>query len=384
MNRKILPLRFRATVDSLLLPLVLSATVGVAAIAKSADLVIWHSQPAKPGQTVLLYGDGLGSAKVTAWRLPDDEPGGPGPAVLDTEATTAGSEELIPIQPRERALKVLLPDSAAPGVFALRVGTEGRQQTVLVNGPQPWWARGAQRLEATAGEDLRVFGLGLGWAGVNEPLAGLPPGTPKTRVALRGLCAVELAVQEADLYSVRAPLPADLPAGDYEVWVHNGCGGPQAWARCPEPLRVQRVEPWPEREFNVLHHGARGDGVADDTGAVQQALDEAGRAGGGVVWFPSGQYRFNRPLRIPRRVLLRGASREATLLYWSNRHFARLRGIVHGEAQFGLEDMTIWYVGAERGIENMAEVDGKSLYSNANRPPWWQDGNIVLRRLVIR
>jgi len=384
MNRKILPLRFRATVDSLLLPLVLSATVGVAAIAKSADLVIWHSQPAKPGQTVLLYGDGLGSAKVTARRLPDDEPGGPGPAVLDTEATTAGSEELIPIQPRERALKVLLPDSAAPGVFALRVGTEGRQQTVLVNGPQPWWARGAQRLEATAGEDLRVFGLGLGWAGVNEPLAGLPPGTPKTRVALRGIRAVELAVQEADLYSVRAPLPTDLPAGDYEVWVHNGCGGPQAWALCPEPLRVQRAEPWPEREFNVLHHGARGDGVADDTGAVQQALDEAGRAGGGVVWFPSGQYRFNRPLRIPRRVLLRGASREATLLYWSNRHFARLRGIVHGEAQFGLEDMTIWYVGAERGIENMADVDGKSLYSNSNRPPWWQEGDIVLRRLVIR
>ncbi len=77
-------------------------------------------------------------------------------------------------------------------------------------------------------------------------------------------------------------------------------------------------------------------------------------------------------------------SREATLLYWSNRHFARLRSIIHGEAQFGLEDMTIAYVGAERGIENMAEVEGKSLYSKANRPSWWQEGDIVLRRLVIR
>lgn len=81
---------------------------------------------------------------------------------------------------------------------------------------------------------------------------------------------------------------------------------------------------------------------------------------------------------------MRGASREATLLYWSNRHFARLRGIIHGEAQFGLEDMTLSYVGAERGIENMAEIEGKSLYSTSNRPSWWQDGDIVLRRLVIR
>ena len=96
--------------------------------------------------------------------------------------------------------------------------------------------------------------------------------------------------------------------------------------------------------------------MADDTDAVQAALDAAGQAGGGTVHCPSGQYRFNRPLRMPRRTLLRGESRDKTLLYWSNRHFARLRGIIHGEAQFGLEDLTIWYVGAERGIENMAEV----------------------------
>jgi len=371
-------------VSASLLSVLLSTTMTAAAAGVGTPLVIWHSQPVKPGQTVLLYGDALSAAKVTVQRLSDDAPGDPGTSVSGADIRANESEDLAPIQPRERALKVLLPAGAAPGVFALRVEAEGRRQTVLVNGPQPWWARGSQRLEATPGEDLRVFGLGLGWAGVHEALAGLPPGSPKTRLALRGSRNVELAVQQADLYSVRAPLPADLPAGEYEVWVHNGCGGPRAWARCPEPLRVQRAAPWPEREFNVLHHGARGDGAADDTGPVQKAIDEAGRAGGGVVWFPSGQYRFNRPLRIPRRVLLRGASREATLLYWSNRHFARLRGIIHGEAQFGLEDMTIWYVGAERGIENMAEVEGKSLYSNANRPTWWQEGDIVLRRLVIR
>lgn len=347
-------------------------------------LVIWHSQPVKPGQTVLVYGDGLAAARVTIERLADEAPGLPGVDDRLAGANAGAGEALPSIQARERALKAVLPSGADAGVFALRVETGGREQTVLVNGPQPWWVRGAQRLEAVPGEDLRVFGLGLGWAGVHEALAGMPPGSPTTRLVLRGREAVELGVKEADLYSVRAPLPGNLPPGEYEVWVHNGCGGPRAWARCPEPLKVRRPAPWPDREFNVLRFGARGDGVADDTGPVQQALDAAGNAGGGVVWFPSGQYRFNRPLRVPRRVLLRGASREATLLHWSNRHFARLRGIVHGEAQFGLEDMTIWYVGAERGIENMAEVEGKSLYSNANRPPWWEEGDIVLRRLVIR
>jgi len=188
-----------------LLSVLLSTTMAAAATTKPADLVIWHSQPVKPGQTVLLYGDALSAARVTARRLSDDAPGDPGASVAGAETRADRSEDLVPIQPRERALKVLLPAGAVPGVFALRVEAEGRRQTVLVNGPQPWWARGSQRLEATPGEDLRVFGLGLGWAGVHEALAGLPPGSPKTRLALRGSRKVELAVQEADLYAVRAP-----------------------------------------------------------------------------------------------------------------------------------------------------------------------------------
>jgi len=367
--------------------LVLAGWLGLGsgmADGNGVPLVTWHSQPARPGQTVLVYGDGLSAARVQIRRLQDIPPGLPGRVGTDSDVPAVAGVESVAIQPREQALKVLLPEGDAPGVFSLQVTAGERRQSVLVNAPQPWWARGAERLEASPGNEVRVFGLGLGWMGVREPLAGTPPGSPRTRLVLVGEQTVELTVSESDLYSLRAPMPADLKPGDYQVWVHNGCGGPQAWGRCPEPLRVVAPVPWPDREFNVLQHGARGDGVVDDTAAVQRALDAAGREGGGVVWFPSGQFRFNRTLRIPRRVLMRGAGRDQTLLHWSNRHFARLRGIVHGEAQFGLEDMTIWYVGAERGIENMAEVEGKSLYSTANRPPWWQEGDILLRRLVIR
>jgi hypothetical protein len=37
-------------------------------------------------------------------------------------------------------------------------------------------------------------------------------------------------------------------------------------------------------------YGAKGDGVTDDTAAIQAAINRANVAGGGIVWFPAGQY----------------------------------------------------------------------------------------------
>jgi Pectate lyase superfamily protein len=42
--------------------------------------------------------------------------------------------------------------------------------------------------------------------------------------------------------------------------------------------------------FNVRDHGARGDGVADDTRPIQKAVDRLYAQGGGVLRFPAGTY----------------------------------------------------------------------------------------------
>lgn len=42
--------------------------------------------------------------------------------------------------------------------------------------------------------------------------------------------------------------------------------------------------------YNVLGYGAKGDGVTDDTSAIQAAIDAASAAGGGIVFFPSGTH----------------------------------------------------------------------------------------------
>ncbi len=52
-----------------------------------------------------------------------------------------------------------------------------------------------------------------------------------------------------------------------------------------------------EKVFDVRQYGAAGDGKALDTPAIQQALDECGRAGGGVVRLPAGTY-LSRPILL--------------------------------------------------------------------------------------
>ncbi|GIV18442.1 MAG: hypothetical protein KatS3mg023_0193 [Armatimonadota bacterium] len=58
--------------------------------------------------------------------------------------------------------------------------------------------------------------------------------------------------------------------------------------------------------WNVRDFGAKGDGKTDDTAAFQRALDEAGRAGGGVVFAPRGNYLFKGHLVVPNGVTLKG------------------------------------------------------------------------------
>lgn len=66
--------------------------------------------------------------------------------------------------------------------------------------------------------------------------------------------------------------------------------------------------------FNVRHpdFGAVGDGRADDTRALQLAIDAAGREGG-TVWIPGGRYRFTGLLVVPANVQLMGAGNGAVL-----------------------------------------------------------------------
>ncbi len=53
--------------------------------------------------------------------------------------------------------------------------------------------------------------------------------------------------------------------------------------------------------------GANGDGVSDDTSAIQSALTAAGVNGGGIVYLPAGKYKLTDTLDVPGGVELRGS-----------------------------------------------------------------------------
>lgn len=70
---------------------------------------------------------------------------------------------------------------------------------------------------------------------------------------------------------------------------------------------------WNDVMFNVKKYGAKGDGITDDTTAIQAAIDAANVAGGGVVMFPPGAY-LSGVLNHKTDVWLMGAGMEATTL----------------------------------------------------------------------
>lgn len=63
--------------------------------------------------------------------------------------------------------------------------------------------------------------------------------------------------------------------------------------------------------YNVKGSGAAGDGITDDTAAIQAAINAAGTVSGGVggsvVYFPPGNYKISSALAVPSFVSLAGA-----------------------------------------------------------------------------
>jgi hypothetical protein len=60
--------------------------------------------------------------------------------------------------------------------------------------------------------------------------------------------------------------------------------------------------------FDAKDFGVRGDGITDDSSAIQKALDHVGRAGGGAVSLqqPNVHYRITRGLKLPSYVTIEG------------------------------------------------------------------------------
>jgi hypothetical protein len=90
-----------------------------------------------------------------------------------------------------------------------------------------------------------------------------------------------------------------------QLGVGGAFAGMTTLARATEPSSAATTSP--AFVLNVRDLGAAGDGKTDDTAAFQKTLDACGKAGGGIVFVPTGNYLFKGTLLIPSAVTLEGA-----------------------------------------------------------------------------
>lgn len=83
--------------------------------------------------------------------------------------------------------------------------------------------------------------------------------------------------------------------------VPEAAGKQYTFASVPQPVRTDMFI-----DVTRSPYAALGNGTADDTFSIQQALSAAGAAGGGTVYLPHGTYKVTAPLTVPDGVELRG------------------------------------------------------------------------------
>ena len=105
--------------------------------------------------------------------------------------------------------------------------------------------------------------------------------------------------------------------------------------------------------FNVQNFGAKGDGITDDTAAIQNAIDAAAGAGGGQVYMPTGTYIVSggeEPsdgcLMLKTNVYLYGDGMGDTTVKLADGSDTKITGIIrsaYGEEthDFGVSNLTI-------------------------------------------
>jgi len=261
--------------------------------------------------TRVIVGEGFDPQKTEAWQWmikADDQ------AVMEAARQLGAAPLELPAEPPREANRVSTLDrepqvlvADVPGDVLWLKTAEGFSAPYLLSVPKPFWVSHAS---ARPGELVHMYGFGLRVR------------YRTTRILLKGPDRELPATQIVEARSPRTPdprlvyfeVPKDAPAGSYGLYVHNGCAGRFGWVKAGD-LAVTAPEKVAEsRPLDVRTYGARGDGLANDRAAIEAAIHAAVKAGGGTVFFPPGTYRFDETITVPPGVILRGASRDTTIL----------------------------------------------------------------------
>jgi hypothetical protein len=157
----------------------------------------------------------------------------------------------------------------------------------MINQTETWWVKET----SSRGEVASVFGRNLSQDG----------GTQNSQVYLedsagKGYWAEVVTVNP---YKVDFKIPDTLANGDYQVFVHNGDAGAYGWSK-PLTMTINNGLNYTGAVFNVKNYGAKGDGITDDTAAINAARIDADKTPWATVYLPKGTYVVNNFLETGR------------------------------------------------------------------------------------
>lgn len=152
----------------------------------------------------------------------------------------------------------------------------------------------------------------------------------------------KLAKVGPPILSATAPIVGDLVNYSEfsigELWVNTGGNGISYWTGTAWESLSQESDLY----ISVKDFGAVGDGVTDDTSAIQLAFDSVSNSGGGIVLFPAGTYAVNAVtgIDVPASVVASGAGIGQTIIKNTADNWRYIFGI-RGGNDITIKNMTI-------------------------------------------
>lgn len=325
--------------------------------AAAEPAIFWFNDPVEPDESVLVAGAELDDVtSVSINRIPGGD-------LADKKVVT---QNVPAVQANPQSVKFTIPREFEPGIYQFTLTSPQGQISGRINLPTVYWAQGSHGAAVTPGGWIRVFGRNIIRRKDHARLELLP------EAAADG-SAVSATLEDGDIWRAKFSVPPDIRPGSYRLRLSNGDGGENERVDAGI-IDVEPAQAPMDHVFDVRAYGANGDGRANSTHGIAQAIAAAEEAGGGTVYFPRGRYVVHDTLVVPPNIIIKGERTDLVNLVWPD--FSDPPDVlIKGTTRFTIEDLTI-YASNHRHVVAGGFLDGNTPAPNAS--------DIAIRRVRIR